>query len=211
VREPLEVEFEHRRLPPGAAAFAPAQARVTTLKARIGRGAQLSRALVVVGGAAGIAWATQRAGLALPGALCLFFGALPVLWVGGWLLGFLFQARRTAKQLSSEYGSMDWQQAAATATVPERVKLGVSDEGLEVTREGSRELIAWGRVSMNRAWPTGLVLFYGATEGSAPLPDGLVVPCSAFPTGEGFDDFCAAVQRQLWAAERSGDRLRRLP
>lgn len=209
--EPLEVEFEHRRLPPGAAAFAPAQARVTMLKARIGRGAQLSRALVVLGGAAAIAWATQRAGLALPEALCFFFAALPVLWVGGWLFGFLFQARRTARQLSSEYGSMAWQQAAAAATVREKVKLGVSAEGLAVTREGSRELIEWGRVSMNRAWPTGLTLFYAVAEGPAPFPEGLVVPCSAFPTGEGFDDFCAAVQRQLWAAERRGERVRRLP
>jgi hypothetical protein len=51
------------------------------------RGCTRQRALAV-------AFATQCAGLPLTAALCVFVGVLPVLWVAGWLGGFLLSARK---------------------------------------------------------------------------------------------------------------------
>lgn len=200
---PPEVEFEHRRLRPGTVppSIQQAQARLTGLQGKLVRRARLSRAIFVLLGAAAIAWGTQRAGIELPGALCFFFGALPLLWVGGWLFGFLFQARRAAKDVATTVGSTQWQGELQAATVVEKVRLSMSSLGLHVTRDEASQVIGWGRVRMDRMGPGTLAVYLGEETGLA-LNEGLMVPRSAFGSDTAFDDFCLTMQRFIWEAQR---------
>lgn len=196
----FEVEFEHRRPRP----LVEAQ-RLPALQQRITRRAQLSRALFVVGGALAIAWGTTRAGIALPSALCLFFGTLPVLWVGGWLAGFLFQSRRTALSLVRINGQTEITVGGATATEVERVKLSMSSGGLHVTRGEQAKALGWQQVQLQRSSPEQVLLALGSGPLRSPLEaqDFLNVPASAFASQAAFDEFCLAVQRYVWAAQRA--------
>ena len=196
----LEIEFEHRRLKPGTvpASLQGAQARLSGLRKQ----AQWSRAAFVLVGALGIAWGTQRAGIELPTALCFFFGALPVLWVGGWLFGFLFQARRAAKAVSLKVGSTQWQGELAAATVVEKVKLSMSALGLHITRDQDTQVIGWPRVRMERVGPATLAVFMSEEPSGLAMNEGMMVPRTAFGSDTTFDDFCLAMQRFIWEAQR---------
>lgn len=203
---PQEVEFEHRRLRPGTVppSIVKAQERFTGLRSKLVQRARLSRALFVLVGALGIAWATQRAGIELAGALCFFFGALPVLWVGGWLFGFLFQARSAAKDVATTVGSTQWQGELAAATVVEKVKLSMSSLGLHLTRDQETQVIGWGRVRMERMGPASLAVYLGNEPTGLALNEALNVPRTAFGSDGAFDDFCLAMQRFIWEAQRNG-------
>lgn len=203
MESPPEVEFEHRRLRPGTVPPSLQQARdeVGSLQSKILQRARLWRGLFVVAGAASIAWSTQRLGIALPGALCFFFGALPVLWVGGWVFGFFFHARRSARTVAQRVGSTQWQGELEAATVVEKVKLSMSSLGLHLTRDGVAQVVGWGRVRMDRVDGQTLALFVAEDTGLA-LNEGLMVPRAAFPSDSAFDDFCLAMQRFIWEAQR---------
>ena len=199
-----EVEFEHRRLRPGTVppSIQKAQERVTGLRSKLVQQARVSRAIFVLLGALAIAWATQRAGIELPGALCFFFGALPVLWVGGWLFGFLFQARRAAKDVATTVGSTQWQGELEAATVVEKVKISMSSLGLHLSRDAQSQVIGWSRVRMDRMGPGTLALYLGEETTGLALNEGLMVPRSAFSSDTTFDDFCLTMQRFIWEAQR---------
>ncbi len=200
---PLEIEFEHRRLKPGVVppSLSPAPGQLESLNRHTKRRAQLWRALFVVGGAAAIAWATQRAGIGLSEATCLFLGTLPVLWVSGWLFGFLFHGYRSAKRLRLSMGSQQWQKELEAASETEHIKLSVSAEGLRLTRNQHVELIDWKRLNIARLGPNTLAVFL-------PHPHGLVstetlnVPRSAFESDGSFDAFCIHLQRLIWEGQR---------
>jgi hypothetical protein len=145
-----------------------------------------------------VAFATQRAGVSLSGALCIFAGALPALWVMGWLSGALLHLRRTARQLG-EVGSTKWQAQVEAATRRSKVAFELLDTGLQVTREGSAaSLVGYPRVGMQRLGPEVLVV---NVEGEA-----FQVPCAAFPSADEFDAFCLALQGHVWRAERNAGR-----
>ncbi len=201
--EPNEVEFEHRRLKPGTvpASLQHTRASLAPLPAKVLRRARGWRLVFVVLGAAAIAFGTQRAGIELPYALCFFFGALPVLWVGGWVFGFFFTAQRSVKKVASTMGSTQWQQELAAATELEKVKLSMSTLGLHLTRDGQSSVVGWNRVRMARMGPETLAVYVGEDTGLA-MNEGLMVPRSAFASDTAFDDFCLQLQRHLWEAER---------
>ncbi len=202
---PPEVEFEHRRLRPGAVppSLQQADARLGSLQVTMVKRARLWRASFVIAGAVGIAWVTQHLGIELPYAICLFFGALPVLWVGGWLFGFLFHARRTVKRVSTTVGSTQWQGELEAVTVIEKVKLSLTGSGLQLARDADRSVVPWARVRMERVGPETLMLYLGEATGLA-LNEGLMVPRSAFASDTAFDDFCLSMQRSIWEAQRRG-------
>jgi hypothetical protein len=162
--------------------------------------ARVTRGVFVVLGAATIAFTTQKAGIGLEGALCLFLFALPALWVGGWLLGFLFSARRAAKKFSQEMGSSAWQGELAATTMIEKVKLSADAPGLEVTRTEGTQLVRWNSVRIERISPETLAVSLGAEE--LALNDNLMVPRAAFPSAEAFDEFCLTLQKFVWEAQR---------
>jgi hypothetical protein len=199
-----EVEFEHRRLKPGTVpvSLQKTQDRFSAMHTKLMQRARWSRVVFVLLGALAIAWGTQRAGIELPAALCFFFGALPVLWVGGWLFGFLFQARRAAKYVATTVGSTQWQGELAAATVVEKVKLSMSTLGLHVTRGDEAKVFGWGRVRMQRIGPGALAVFVGEETTGLALNEAMNVPSTAFSSDTAFDDFCLAMQRFIWEAQR---------
>lgn len=201
---PPEVEFEHRRLKAGTVppSIQKAQERFSGLRGKLIARARVSRAVFVLLGAAAIAYGTQRAGIELPMAMCFFFGALPILWVGGWLFGFLFQARSAAKDVATTVGSTAWQGELAAATVVEKVKLSMSSLGLHVTRDATSQVIGWSRVKMDRMGPGTLAIYLGEEPTGLALNEGLMVPRAAFSSDTSFDDFCLAMQRFIWEAQR---------
>ncbi len=192
------MEFETRRLTPAAleAPLRGTRARLTSLLAR----ARLVRVVVVVLGAAAIAFFTQRVGIELTGALCLFLVALPVLWVGGWLLGFFSSARRAARQAVREEGSGRWQVALEHATITEKVKLSAASGGLLVTRSDGAQLVPWREVRIERVNPGALAVYLASQ--SLAMNEGLLVPRAAFASPEAFDAFCLLLQRFVWEAQR---------
>ncbi|MFZ5439691.1 MAG: hypothetical protein ACOZQL_06765 [Myxococcota bacterium] len=200
---PPEVEFEHRRLRQGALppSLRLAREEVSSLQAKLLRRARAWRFVFLVAGAASIAWATQRLGIPLPGALCAFFGAIPLLWVGGWLFGFFVHARRSARTVAQRMGSARWQGELEAATVIEKVRLSMSSLGLHLTRDGVSQVVGWARVRMERVDPSTLALFVSEDTGLA-MNEGLLVPRSAFGSDGAFDDFCLAMQRFIWEAQR---------
>jgi hypothetical protein len=163
------------------------------------------RVVFLVAGAGLIAFATQRAGMELQTGLCLFVVALPLLWVGGWLWGFLFSfivhARKAKGEVQARIGSTSWQQELESVTVVEKVKLRVIAEGLECVRDGAAELVAWSRVKMDRVDAKTLALFVRDESGLA-LNETLPVPRNAFASDEAFDAFCLEVQKHVWGAQR---------
>ncbi len=199
-----EVEFEHRRLKPGTVppSIQKAQDRFSGMRGTLLQRARWSRAVFVIAGALGIAWGTERAGIELPMALCFFFGALPVLWVGGWLFGFLFQARRAAKDVATTVGSTQWQGELAAVTVVEKLKLSMSSLGLHITRGEEVQVIGWGRVRMERMGPATLAVILGDEPSGLALNESIMVPRTAFSSDTTFDDFCLAMQRHIWEAQR---------
>ena len=198
-----EVEFEHRRLKPGAVppSIQKAQDGLSGVRGKLLQRARVSRALFVLAGALAIAWGTQRAGIELPMAICFFFGALPVLWVGGWLFGFLFQARRAARDVATTVGSTKWQGELEAVTVVEKVKLSMSSLGLHLTRDADSQVVGWKRVRIDRVGPATLAIYFGGEE--LALNEALVVPRAAFSSDTTFDDFCLAMQRFIWEAQRT--------
>ncbi len=194
---PHEVEFESRRLQPGKiASLQPAQQSFKSLLAR----ARLIRVIVTVAGAGALAFITARAGIPLSGALCLFLIALPGLWVGGWLLGFFTQAKRTARELNRDMGSVHWQQELEAATTIERVKLSAASDGLTLTRAGETKQLPWRSVRVERMNASTLAVYLTAEE--LALNESLRVPAQAFASPEAFDAFCLALQRFVWEAQR---------
>ncbi|MGV3624236.1 MAG: hypothetical protein ACO1OB_25685 [Archangium sp.] len=195
-----EVEFEQRRLDPGviAQSIPPAQEGMKRLLNR----ARIVRAVIVLLGAASIAFGTQRAGIPLGGALCLFFGALPVLWIGGWLIGFITQARRAARKLNANVGSSEWQAKLKAATTIEKVKLSFNESGITVTRHETTKLTGWNRVRIERINAGELAIHYQPEFADTSRPELLNLPSSAFPTTEAFDTFCLEMQKLVWAAQR---------
>lgn len=201
---PPEVEFEHRRLRPGTVppSIRQAQDQLGGLRGKVLQRARISRAVFVLLGALAIAYGTQRAGIELPMAICFFFGTLPVLWVGGWLFGFLFQARRAAKDVAQKVGSTQWQGELAAFTVVEKVKLSMSPAGLHLTRGADSEVVDWARVKMDRMGPGTLAVYLGEEKSGLALNEGMMVPRTAFASDTSFDDFCLAMQRFIWEAQR---------
>jgi len=162
--------------------------------------ARITRGIFVVIGAAAIAFITQRAGISLGGALCLFLVALPSLWVGGWLFGFLFSARRVAKKFARDMGSSSWQGELAAVTMLEKVKLSADAPGLEVTRTEGTQLVDWKTVRIERVDPDTLAVSLGVED--LALNESLMVPRAAFASPEAFDEFCLALQKFVWEAQR---------
>lgn len=199
-----EVEFEHRRLKPGTVppSLQKAQDRFSGMRGKVLTGARISRGVFVLVGALGIAWGTERAGIELPGAICFYFGALPVLWVGGWLFGFLFQARRAARDVATSVVSTKWQGELEAVTVVEKVKLSMTSMALNITHGNEVQVIGWPRVRMERMGPEGLVVFVSQDGGGLAMNEAMQVPRSAFASDTAFDDFCLAMQRFIWEAQR---------
>lgn len=195
------VRFEHRRpkpgVPPGAVAGAQVFSDVAT---GISRRTTIARGVLVVTGAAALAWVTQRSGQPLGVGLCAFFGALPLLWFAGWLVGALFTVRKAARSAAKTMQTIDWQKAIAENTVAEQVTLQVLELGLQVSREplgasASTELFGWQRVHFDRHGHQ--MVFIGLEGGEA-----LSVPATAFADGATFDAFCLSVQAHVWEAQR---------
>ncbi|MEW6435294.1 MAG: hypothetical protein AB1730_27690 [Myxococcota bacterium] len=195
---PPSVEFEHQRLaPPPAAPLG----RVIDAKDLPGYATRVRvvRAVVVVVGALAVAFATQRGGLPLPTALCVFAGVLPVLWIAGWFGGFVLSARRLAAQARGAVAALGESEADVRRRAhAERVRLEVRDDGLLIERRGELENVArtvpWREVRFSRPGPGGAILQLGPFEL-------LEVPAAAFAEPSAFDAFCLAVQAQVWRAE----------
>lgn len=200
---PLTVEFDHPRLRPEQLPQVPHLPGAVVmneftpgLKRRVG----VARAVLVVAGAAALAFVTQRLGLPLSGGLCVFFGALPVLWFVGFLVGAGLTAKKTAQAVRSGAAQVNWGEALERSTVMERVTLEVGELGLRVTRRAddvpeSSELVGWNRVNLTRFSPdTALIRL----EPGFPV----AVPARVFPDAAAFDAFCLAVQGRVWAAQR---------
>lgn len=203
-----EVEFEQRRLRPGTVppSLQKAQERFSGVRSKLMQRAQWSRAAFVLAGALAIAWGTERAGIELPMAMCFFFfGALPILWVGGWLFGFLFQARRAAKDVATTVGSTRWQGELGEASEVEKVKLSMSSLGLHLTRDQDSTVFDWGRVRMERMGAGALAVFLGGEPSGLALNEAIHVPRTAFASDGAFDDFCLAMQRFIWEAQRKAE------
>lgn len=194
-----EVEFEHRRPRPMVEAE-----QLPALQRKILWRAQLTRALFVLAGALALAWGTTQAGIALPNALCLFFGALPVLWVGGWFFGFVLQSRRTALQVVRTSQGTEVRIGNQPATVAERVKLSVAKSGLVLTRGGQAQPLDWKQVHVARTGPEQLLVHLGHAQQVSALQfqEVLAVPASAFASADAFDEFCLTMLRHSWAAQR---------
>lgn len=196
---PPSVEFEHQRLAPQASA-APL-GRVIDAKDLPGYATRVRvvRAVVVVVGALAIAFATQRGGLPLTTALCVFVGVLPVLWLIGWFGGFLLSARKLASQARGPVAALDELEADVRRRVrAERVRLEVRDDGLLIERRGEVEndtrTLPWRQVQFSRPGPGGAIFQLGPLEL-------LEVPATAFADTAAFDAFCLAVQARVWRAE----------
>jgi len=195
------VRFEHRRPKPGVPPGAVAGARVLDdVATGISRRTTIARAVLVVSGAAALAWVTQRSGQPLGVGLCAFFGALPLLWFAGWILGALFTVRTAGRSAAKTMQAIDWQKALEENTVVEQVTLQVLELGLQVSREpqgasSSTEVFGWQRVHFERH---GHQAVFIALEGAEPL----TVPSAAFSDGSVFDAFCLSVQAHVWEAQR---------
>lgn len=196
---PPSVEFEHQRLamPPSAAPLG----RVIDAKELPGYATRVRvvRAVVVVVGALAVAFATQRGGLSLTTALCVFVGVLPVLWIAGWLGGFLLSARRLAAQArGAGLAIEEFEAEVRRRTRTERVRLEVRDDGLFVERRGELEngarTVPWREVHFTRPGPGGAIVQLSPLEL-------LEVPATAFAEPSAFDAFCLAVQARVWRAE----------
>lgn len=201
---PLKVEFEHRRplMAEAGVAFGQPGTVVTNLNQRVLRRVQVVRAVVAVLGAAGLAWGTQALGLSLGAGLCAFLGALPVLWVVGWLVGFAFGARQALSESKAALERGDWKAELDAQLVKERVRLEVSELGLRITRQPKdepevSELVGWTRVGLTRHGTEAAMIIL---QHQPFLP--VQVPASAFADAAAFDAFCLAVQGHVWAAQR---------
>lgn len=191
------VRFEHRRPKPGVPAAVDGAEVLTT---GISRRTTIARGVLVVAGAAALAWVTQRSGQPLGVGLCAFFGALPLLWFAGWVVGALFSVRAAARAAAKTMERIDWQKAIDDNTVLEQVTVQVLETGLQVSRElqgasASTALFGWQRVQFDRHGPA---LAFIGLEGGEPLS----VPASAFSDGATFDAFCLSVQGRVWEAQR---------
>jgi hypothetical protein len=196
----VKVEFEHRHLEPGSLQVTVGSKPVPASLARQLAGRlRLTQWAVLVCGAAAVAFATERAGVSLSGALCIFAGALPVLWVVGGLGGALLHLRRTARQVSSQLGSTAWQREVEAATRRERMTFEVLETGLQVTREGrAPSLVGYQRVGMQRLGGEQLMV---NVDGEA-----FHVPLTAFAGPGEFDAFCLGLQARVWATQHTTHR-----
>lgn len=200
---PLTVEFDHPRLRPEQLpqlAHLPGAVVMNEFTPGLKRRVGVARAVLVVLGAAALAFVTQRLGLPLSGGLCVFFGALPVLWIVGFLVGAGLTAKKTAQAVRTGAAQVNWGEALERSTVMERVTLEVGELGLRVTRRAadqpeSSALVGWNRVSFTRVTPDMALL--GLDPGEP-----VSVPARAFPEAAAFDAFCLAVQGRVWAAQR---------
>lgn len=203
MNEATEIRFEHRRLKPGVvpASLKRAHDRAPQLRARLMRRMNVWRMGITVVGAGLIAYATQKMGIELPYAMCLFFGALPVLWLGGLMIGFVFSARKVAvEELDTRVGSTQWKQELEAATTTEQVRLSLASGGLELERDGVKSFTPWARLRLERHDAKAVMIFFSGTE--LALDEALTVPRSAFGSDEAFDGFCLEAQRLVWAAQR---------
>lgn len=195
---PPSVEFEHQRLaPPSAAPLG----RVIDAKELPGYATRVrvARAVVVVVGALAVAFATQRGGLPLTTALCVFVGVLPVLWIAGWFGGFLLSARKLAAQAKGAVAALGEIEAdVRRRSRSERIRLEVREDGLWIDRRGELEndarTVPWREVHFSRPGPAGAIFQLGPFEL-------LEVPATAFAEPAAFDAFCLAVQARVWRAE----------
>lgn len=192
VTAPLKVEFEQRWISP--IGFPPPQVAEELARSAKKR-MTIVRAVVVVVGAAGLAWATQRLGMPVVAGLCVFFAALPVLWLVGFFAGALLTVRSMAgavREAALDRGPRD--------DLVEKIGLEVGEEALTVTRKRGTEAAQieqapWSAVHLNRPAPELAMLMLGAGQA-------IQVPASAFADAAAFDAFCLKVQERIWAAQR---------
>jgi hypothetical protein len=173
------VEFEHRwRHPDALGAAAPV---------RSGRGL---RWVIVALFLVGTAFVTQRLGLQLQSALCLFLGLLPFAWLAGSMVNGVFIFRSGRHDLTLEVG----------APRVERLTMEVTEGGLRLTSTTRTQEAPWSTVKMGRDHEKLFVQLAPAVPQH--LPETFTVPERAFASPADFDEFCLELQRAVWAAER---------
>ncbi len=131
----------------------------------------------------GSAFVTQRAGLPLQGALCLFVALLPFAWLASLVVG----------------GTVFVRTQRGTPRV-ERLALEFDEQGLTVRWPTRQHLAPWSTVKMNRDRSRLVVLLVPQQVGER--AETFVVPERAFDTPQAFDEFCLELQKAVWAAER---------
>jgi hypothetical protein len=166
---------------------------------RLWRSVRFVRWAAMFGGAAIIAFLTHRSGLSLDGALCVFIGLLPILWITSWLAGLTFGARRVATLARSAV-----EQAAENGPVirierlAQHVALNVATDALEVTLQDAEQ-------SLSHRWPWGevqLVRHDGDAFWLHREREAIEVPRTAFADAQAFEAFALAAQARIWAAMR---------
>jgi hypothetical protein len=167
---------------------------------RLWRSVRFVRWGAMFGGAALIAFLTHRSGLSLDGALCVFIGLLPVLWIVSWLVGLTFGARRAATLARSAV-----EQAGAQGPIvrieklAQHVALNVAADALEVTLKDAEQ-------SHSHRWPWGevqLIRQDGAAFWLHREREAIEVPRTAFADAQAFEAFALAAQARIWAAMQS--------
>ena len=155
------------------------------------------RVLVMVAGAAAIAFIASDAGMSLPGGLCVFLLAVPVLWVVGWMTGATFigrRARHLGRKVATDLDLRGRVERADAQARVEQVRLEIAELGLEVTvRSGEsthRMLYGWQRVGLVR--PQADLLYVQCENEMFQLPR------SAFSDAAAFEAWAHALQAALW-------------
>ena len=160
-----EIEFEHRVLVPEEVESVTRRAKERG--AGFMRNAKWVRTGLLIVAAVVIAFTTQRLGVSLPTAACVFVGVLPVLWLASSLLGLLWGSRRLIRSLQRDMAE------AAAKTLVVTVRLASRDDGLHIDRMGTRTLVPWSRVE---AKVEGGALLLTARPEHAPSESYLVNP-----------------------------------
>jgi hypothetical protein len=163
------------------------------------RSVRLVRWVAMTAGAAVIAYLTHRSGLSLDGALCVFMGLLPILWIMGWFAGLSFGARRVATVVRASGPTAS--PAQLLARIPrhsQHVALSVATDALEVTLRDAE-------ASQSHRWPWREVQLIRQDQDAFWLHrehDSIEVPRTAFADGQAFEAFALAAQARIWAAMR---------
>jgi hypothetical protein len=169
-----EVQFE-RHIARTAEAEADALSESITRKVNLARGGTFVVAAVLV------AALTQVAGLGTGGALCVFFGLLPVMWLLSWLAGMRAIMRGVRQRATLE--------TEGPTLRRETVKLRAAPSSLEVSYDGAVvQHWPWSEVSLDRSGG-GLHLKRGA--------QGVDVPSAAFSDAAQLEAFAAFVEQYI--------------
>lgn len=192
----LQVEFE--REVPGplftedeSDAVAKRAAQALGPTGRFFRRVQTVRWVAMFVGAGLIAVISHLSGLGMGGALCLFFGLLPVLWVSGWGVALLVGVRG----VRDVAGELDLG-ARMTRSVANRrvqkVRLQLGEHGIDARLDEQEVQFRWNTVRLDRHAPDLLVI--GAED------QYFEVRRSAFADEVAFETFAHAVQAGVWKA-----------